>query len=249
MPWKLDPVALKRLRLALKLDRRRAAELTGLAVFTLRRHETRRTAPRHLQISTAKAYAKVYRCEIEAFARWEDHSVAKEEHDHSIAVNDPTAPAPGELERRAQQERALRTDDTVTTPTGRYEALGPKLLQRITTACKLSEGKKFAARGTAGDQTYLPEPAGWRVEAERGVGAMFTLHRKVAKGLTVYATIITRLPEHTRALLDCADENRAATVIVRVVVSMPEGKWIGFLMKDRKGRTPVPFALVVEEVL
>ena len=250
VPWKLDPVALKRLRLALKIDRSRASEMTGLAVFTIRRHETRRTAPRHLQISTARAYAKVYQCEVESFARWEDSSKAQDDRDQEVAVLDPIAPAVGELERRAQRERELRKDDAVTTPTGRYELLGPMVLRSITTACKLFEGQRFAASGTVGDQTYLPQPAAWRVKAEPGVGAMFTLHRKVARGLTVYATVITREPEHTRALLNCANQNRQASVIVKVVVFMPEAKkWAGFLMKDGKGLKPVPFAFIVEEVL
>ena len=74
MPWKLIPGALSRLRKARKLSRPEAARLSGMAHWTVIRHERpKKDSPLFLQKATVDAYAKLYRCDPEEFVIWVDY--------------------------------------------------------------------------------------------------------------------------------------------------------------------------------
>ena len=247
MPWALIKGSLQRLRVAQALDRAQAARRTGLRDHTIRTHEGPK-APRLLRDDTVKRYAAAYKCEAEAFVKWEDHAARVVPSDHAEPVLDPIAPPSGTLERRAQRERELGGGAQVTTPSGSYELLGAALLRRCFSACQVHKDQRVAIVGRISDQDYVPEFAAKVLGAAVGAGAIFKIERKIAKGLPVYATVFTRTVEHTRYLMDRADAQKRATVIARVFVKVPDEHWKGFFIFEKPKR-PRPFAFVVEEVV
>lgn len=250
MPWRLRPGALARLRRARKLSRTELADLTGIAYWTVVRHETQKaTSPRFVQPDTVARYAKSFRCEREEIAEWIDHEDAKAERELEDAETSPLMPAPSTLERRARMEREKGVHESIEHCGQTFTVVGPTILQRCLTAAALLQDERFAVVGLVGDQGHLPEPAAQRLGAAPAVGARFKVERKLAKGVPFYATVFTRTKEHTAYLWEKNEARKRASMIVRVAVHPPDPStnWKGFFIFEKPSR-PRDAAFVVEEV-
>jgi hypothetical protein len=248
MPWLLLPGTLRQLRRARQLDRRAAARMTGLAIATVRRHEESALATRGLQDETVRRYAAAYGCAPEAFARWIDHGQvpsARAAAADDDALTDEAAPPRSTLALRAACERALGEPQVVGDG---VPLVGPAFLEKVNTACALFRDQRVAIAGRVEDHGYAPEAAARAIDAEVGVGARFRLSRSVVRGVPVFATVFTRRLEHTRYLLERAEDRRRATVLTRVFVKTPGDGWKGFFVFEKRPK-PRPFAFVVEDIL
>jgi hypothetical protein len=239
MPWVLIPGALRRLRNKLHLDWEAAAKATRLRVHTMRLHESK-DAPRCLRLVTVEAYERGYECNRVEFVKWEDYGAANDKEGSS------TPPA-GTLQLRAEQERSQGGTGTITIRNETFELLGAVKLQRINTAFGLYKNERFGWTGRVTQQDYLPEIVARQLKIPLGDGALFRLERKIGKNAPIYITVFTTNIEHTRYLMDCADEKKPATVLVRVFVKLPEGDWKGFFVFEKPKR-PRPFCFLVERV-
>jgi hypothetical protein len=244
VPWVPIKGALKKQRVARKLDRRELAKKAGLRERTIRLHESAK-APATMQADTVKRLALALQIERELFARWVDQALPEVIDDDQ---NDPSLPPVGTLGERARREREMGKAAALETPSGQYELLGAARLKQCMTACALYKDQRFAVAGKVDNHESLPDPAAKVLDVEIGVGARFMLVRKIAKGLPLYATVFTREIDHTRRLIDCAEAGDKITVISRVVVAPPKDDWKGFFIFEKPPK-PRPFAFVVEEIV
>lgn len=246
MTWVPIPNALRKLREAARLEQRELAKKSGLTERTIRLLESKR-APKTMYATSVKALAGTLKCAPEDLATW----VARVRgHDVDDAVTSVIAlPTPGTLGRRAEREQALgRHGETLPTPDGPLELLGPTLLKRCHAACALVEGKRFAVSGVVTDYEALPARAAAVLGVPVGQGARFLLARNVARGVPFYATVFARDLAATRALVAFGEAKRRAQVVVHVVVQPPVEDWKGFFIFEKRPK-PHPFAFVIDEVL
>jgi transcriptional regulator with XRE-family HTH domain len=242
MTWVPISGAVKKLREASRLEQRELAKKAGLSERTIRLLESKR-APKTMYASSVKALAGVFKCAPEELATW---VARKRGHDPSDELESLIAlPPSGTLSRRAQREQELgRGGEQL----GGVELCGPTLLKRISAACALAEGQRFAFAGLVKEYEALPARAAAALEVEVGHGARFLLSRSVARGVPFYATVFTRDVAHTRSLIDHGERKTRAQLIARVVVRPPGGDWKGFFVFEKRPK-PHPFAFVVEELL
>src|SRR5258706_7786409 len=213
MTWIPIRNAVRKLRGAAKLEQRELAKKSGLTERTIRLLESKR-APKTMYASSVKALAGTLKCAREDLATWvsrrRGHDV-DEEVESLIAL-----PPASTLARRAQREQELGRDgETLATTTGRYQLLGPTLLKRCHAACATVEGQRVAISGMVKDYDSLPARAAAVLAVKVGHGSRFLVARNIAKGIPFYATVFTRTLEHTRALIDLAEQKSRASVLAR----------------------------------
>jgi transcriptional regulator with XRE-family HTH domain len=246
MTWVPIPKALRKLRDAAKLEQGELAKKSGLTERTIRLLESKR-APKTMYATSVRALAGALRCAPEDLATW----VARRRgHDVDDEIESVIAlPPTGTLSRRAQREQELgRDSDAVTVAGRRVELVGPTLLKRCHAACGTVEGQVFALSGMVKDYDALPARAATVLGVTVGHGSRFLLARNVARGVPFYATVFTGKLDHTRALIEVAEQKSRVTVLARIKVHPPDGDWKGFFIFEKRPK-PHPFAFIVEEIL
>jgi transcriptional regulator with XRE-family HTH domain len=250
MPWIPIKGAIRRLRVARKMERSELAKRAGLDSRTIRLYESDQ-APKTMQAETVKQLAAAFGCEPQKFARWEDYrtgTIVQTDTDRSDA---PELPPRSTLAMRAEQQRRSGRRDWLTSPSGTHEVVGPQLLNRIKSAFGLFENQRYGITGVVEQHRAMPAICCRKLGVPEGTGTQFLLSRKVDRGVPFYASVFTRHADHTRHLLDVHDDEGRAAIVVRVVVKPRDTDWKGFFVFQKKGEKPDPisWAFIVDEVV
>ncbi len=240
MPWFPISGALRELRLTHKLDVPQLAKLSGLREQTIRLHESEK-APLTMQSDTVRRLAKALGCPLEALAKWDLNG------DAGPADRSPREPPLTRLGEQVLQERKLGAPTAISFGATTYERLTTSLLRRCLTACSLLQDRRLAIIGHVEDYEPLSVSAARTLDAEPHVGGRFLFASPVAERVMLYPTVFTRSLEHSKHLIERADDRREATVIARILVALPRDGWSGFVFFEPQPQ-PRPFAFVVEDI-
>lgn len=242
----LIPGKLRTIRLALRLDRKAAAEILGLDERTLHRHESERFAPRTMHGASVKGYCSGYKVEAKAFAKWAGPNAKRKAPADSL--QDSTAPSIALLSQRAKHEHLMKAQKFVNLDGESLEVVGNVLTRDIMNTCNPYDGKRFVVDGVIEDSDGIPATTTQALGARYGDGARYRVGREVVKGLPVYVTVFAPQAAHAVYLNECNRSHRPVSLIVRIFVRPPDEYLKGFLIFE-KNSIFRPWCFVVEEIL